>query len=331
MTATTTLLSDLPRTRGPLPPNWLPPVTSPPPSRQTGSAAVVAASATEHHDPKPGSRPVEMPQFELPFEGTRDFALDDITVDPDIQTRAKISTTTVKEYADLMRTGTLLPPLVVFADAHVYRLADGFHRLAAARRANLRCIAAEVRSGGRQEALRFALGANARHGLRRTNADKRRAVEIALREFAVDSDRAIAELCGVGNALVSGVRRQVCESNTSTVRKGRDGKTYPAARSSKARQRSARKPPKAESANGAATSPDKTPAPATCPDTPEVGSGLADPDINAVEVAPDASMDQPPAAEERATSEHSGGLTGWLSSGEHAPTCVGDDGVPLVG
>lgn len=47
-----------------------------------------------------------------------------------------------------------------------------------------------------------------------------------------------------------------------------------------------------------------TPAPATCPDTPEVGSGLADPDINAVEVAPDASMDQPPAAEERATSEH---------------------------
>ena len=121
--------------------------------------------------------------------------------------------------------------MIVFAEDGTYRLADGFHRVEAARLAGLEKITAEVKSGGKLEALRYALGANVRHGLRRTNADKRHAVEIALKEFAGLSDRALADLCGVGNALVSELRKQVCDSNTSSSRKGRDGKSYPSAKS----------------------------------------------------------------------------------------------------
>lgn len=69
--------------------------------------------------------------------------------------------------------------------------------------------------GGRIDALKAALSANAAHGIRRGNADKRRAVEIALREFPKLSSRMIAELCGVGHQLVGQVRG-VDDSSTST-------------------------------------------------------------------------------------------------------------------
>lgn len=76
----------------------------------------------------------------------------------------------------------------------------------------------------------YSVGANATHGLRRTNADKRRAVETLLRdeEWGAKSDRWIAEKCGVGNQLVGHIRRELCESHsstTTTARTGRDGKT----------------------------------------------------------------------------------------------------------
>ena len=76
----------------------------------------------------------------------------------------------------------------------------------------------------------MALGSNALHGHRRTNADKRRCVEIALREFPGLSSRAIAQTCGVSIDTVCRIRpEQVSESDTST-RTGQDGKQYPAFR-----------------------------------------------------------------------------------------------------
>jgi len=63
----------------------------------------------------------------------------------------------------------------------------------------------------------------------RSNADKRKAVEVALREWADLSDRQIANLCGVGYTLVASVRKtQVPFSGTSSeTRTGADGKSYP--------------------------------------------------------------------------------------------------------
>ncbi len=90
-------------------------------------------------------------------------------------------------------------------------------------------IPADLRKGGRVDALKHALGANAVHGQRRTNADKRRCVELAIKEFASLSSRAIAELCGVSKTFVENIRPSEV-ATVATCRTGADGKQYPATR-----------------------------------------------------------------------------------------------------
>jgi hypothetical protein len=78
-----------------------------------------------------------------------------------------------------------------------------------------------------RHAILFSVGANDSHGLRRTNADKRRGVELLLRdeEWSKKSDRWIAEQCGVGHQLVATVRSQLGDSSSSSAaRAGQDGK-----------------------------------------------------------------------------------------------------------
>lgn len=61
-------------------------------------------------------------------------------------------------------------------------------------------------------------------------ADKRRCVEIALREFPKLSSRAIADMCGVGDQLVRSLAEtsQLRESRSSEKLVGKDGKERPA-------------------------------------------------------------------------------------------------------
>ena len=79
-----------------LPPS--PPATIIPPDR-------VAAPVITSKDAKLRSR-IEAPHFELPFEGTKKFALAQIHVDPSIQMRAQIDVTVVQEYAESMSSCT---------------------------------------------------------------------------------------------------------------------------------------------------------------------------------------------------------------------------------
>ena len=108
--------------------------------------------------------------------------LDLIRTDGGTQTRAEVREDVVREYADAMTDGATFPAVTVFYDGSEYWLADGFHRYAAARLLNWLEIDAEVRQGTRRDAVLHSVGANAQHGLRRTNADKRRAVETLLRD-----------------------------------------------------------------------------------------------------------------------------------------------------
>jgi hypothetical protein len=93
-----------------------------------------------------------------------------------------------------------------------YFIGDGWHRFHALRELGHAVIPAIVHSGGRREALKCALGANSGFGLRRTNKDKRKAVEVAIREFARLSNRAIAELCKVSHEMVNSIRAQLADS-----------------------------------------------------------------------------------------------------------------------
>lgn len=109
--------------------------------------------------------------------------------------------------------------------AAAYWLADGFHRTAAAKSAGLAEIDADVRQGTRRDAILFSVGANAAHGLRRTNADKRRAVETLLRdeEWVRESVNWIAKTARVSRDLVERTMEhlQISKSPTRSTSDGR--------------------------------------------------------------------------------------------------------------
>lgn len=158
------------------------------------------------------------------------LSLDNVSMDGDTQIREKIDYDVVGDYAEAMEAGAEFPPIVVFFDGKRHWLADGVHRFYAAQNAKKRHIQAEIRKGGKEAAQWYAIGANTAHGLRRTNADKRRAVELALKHAngAKMSDGKIAEHVGVADRTVNRIRAELEPTPTlseSPTRTGRDGRT----------------------------------------------------------------------------------------------------------
>ena len=138
---------------------------------------------------------------------TKKLKLSEIVTDAGTQVRAGLNEATVTDYAEALADGAKFPPVIVFHDGDRYIAADGFHRIHAAVRNGATQIECDVRKGNKSDALKFALGCNVHHGLRRTNADKRHAVELAVKEFGKFSDSTLAEICAVNRELVAEVRK----------------------------------------------------------------------------------------------------------------------------
>ncbi len=138
------------------------------------------------------------------------IAISDIQ-DGGAQMRVEMKPDVVRDYADDMAAGAIFPPVLVYHDGTDYWLADGFHRVAAARKIERETIDAEVREGTARDAIIQGIGANASHGLRRSQADKRRAVERLLRdeEWSKWSDRKIAKVAKVDHKTVGKIRREL--------------------------------------------------------------------------------------------------------------------------
>ena len=134
-----------------------------------------------------------------------------ITADQDCQLRAACSSVTVQEYSEALAAGANFPPVIVFSDGDSYWLSDGFHRFEAHQSAGLAEIDAEIRDGGLRDAKLFAAGANADHGLRRTQADKRNSILALLTdpEWRNWSDKEIARRTGTSDKTVAKVRREL--------------------------------------------------------------------------------------------------------------------------
>ena len=155
------------------------------------------------------------------------------------QPRAGLSAEVVQEYAGRMSWDGLegavvdpdlrpWEPLTLFFDGQTHWLADGFHRVEAAAGAGLDRFQALVWQGSQRDAVAHSLGANATHGARRTNGDKRRAVRRALEdaEWGGHSDRQLAKMCKVSQPFVSKVRAQLERGGhiePATVRRGAGG------------------------------------------------------------------------------------------------------------
>jgi len=148
------------------------------------------------------------------------LALAQIRIDGGTQPRAKIDENLVADYAQAMRDGATFPPVVVFHDGVDHWLADGFHRFHAARKNGDESIAADICTGTLRDAILYSVSANAAHGLRRTNEDKRRAVMTLLNdaEWSQWSDREIARRCGVHWDMVSNHRPKPSLSDSDSER-----------------------------------------------------------------------------------------------------------------
>jgi len=134
-----------------------------------------------------------------------------ITQNIDTQPRAVIFNDVVEEYADEMLNNIVFPPVDVFFDGSLYWLADGYHRVRAAELASRDKINVVVHDGTKRDAILFSFGANSKHGLRRTNEDKRRAVSRLLsdKEWSKWSNRRLAEIAGVDEKTIRNWREQL--------------------------------------------------------------------------------------------------------------------------
>lgn len=143
--------------------------------------------------------------------------------------RASVNDDVVEDYAIIYKEKKVkLPPIDVFTmDNKVYLLGDGMHRVNALIQNCAKTTEANVHKGGYEEALKFALTANERHGLRRTNADKHRCVQQAIKQWPTSTDNQLAQLCMVNNQTVAAVRAEMERKGAvkpEPVREAKDGR-----------------------------------------------------------------------------------------------------------
>lgn len=133
--------------------------------------------------------------------------------------RERINDEVVAEYA----LAEALPPIQVFRGDGEFHAGDGGHRISAHIRNGLKKIKARVIDCGsaavaREAARLCAFAANETHGLRRTIADKRKAVNsaFAVPNYASLSDREIASMCRVSHQLVGDIRAELTKRGKLT-------------------------------------------------------------------------------------------------------------------
>ncbi len=134
-----------------------------------------------------------------------------IIVDDRFQCRYAISDETIEEYVAAAMDSEQWPfPPIRTVNGW---LVDGRHRYEAAKRLGKTSILAIRTEGSTQDALRLALAANANHGLRRSRADLRRTIEMAIAAWPDKSNREIAYLAKTSHPTVAKVRAELNETS----------------------------------------------------------------------------------------------------------------------
>lgn len=162
----------------------------------------------------------------------RIIPISEIRLDGGTQMRVALNDAVVADYTQLVKDCVDLDPIVVFYDGKNTWPGDGFHRIAGYRAAGAFEIDATVYDGTQRDAILYAVGANARHGLHRSPADKRKAVQTLLAdaEWSKWSQMEIAKACAVSQPFVSrliaemGASASYAENKTKEA--VRDGKAY---------------------------------------------------------------------------------------------------------
>jgi hypothetical protein len=131
-----------------------------------------------------------------------------LVLDQKLQSRAEINEQTIEDYAESLKQGDEFPPVLTYFDGISYYLTDGYHRYHAHKKAGKAGIICEVVNGTFTDAVLRATSVNSTHGMRRTYADKRKAVMTLLDDFEWSqwSNSEIARHCGVSHTFVASLR-----------------------------------------------------------------------------------------------------------------------------
>ena len=168
--------------------------------------------------------------------------LDSLELSAGTQMRVQLDEDAVREYSEAMTLdpdskhirgiqNELWTPLTVYTDGTHRWLADGFHRTAAAKALGFEEFQAKLIPGELKDAILHAVGANAAHGIRRSNEDKYLAVRTAFVELGMldHSDRAVSKAVGVSPTFVGKVRKSLETEgaiDVATERVGDDGQIH---------------------------------------------------------------------------------------------------------
>lgn len=145
----------------------------------------------------------------------RTVKIEDVTVDPAANPRVALNE---EHVADLMAAYTAeedVPPPLCYEVGDDLKLSEGFHRWEALRRLKRIRLTVQVVTGTEDEWAAHTFGSNKGHGLKRTNPDKRRCVELFLNRFPRWADTRIADAAGVSNNFVGDVRKQYSNAGHS--------------------------------------------------------------------------------------------------------------------
>lgn len=153
--------------------------------------------------------------------------ISEIRIDGGTQGRDVIDQEVVASYVEAMKAGDKFPPLQTVYDGTCHWLVDGFHRYFAAMQLGLKEVGVEFQNGTQMDAQVLSFGVNATHGLRRTNADKRKIVKMALEHTLTKgmTNYELAKICMVSQPFVASMRspevkaKQDEAKDKSTVKK----------------------------------------------------------------------------------------------------------------
>jgi len=148
------------------------------------------------------------------------------------QPREKLDREHIEDLIRDWKKGDRFEPALVYYDGQSYWLTDGYHRDAALEELGESKILIEIRSGTVEDAQWHSYSVNQHKALKRSNADKQRAIIGALKHlYGVSrSNVQIAEHCGVDEGTVRAWRKKL-EDNEEIERSyartvTRNGKIY---------------------------------------------------------------------------------------------------------
>ncbi|KAB8315467.1 ParB/RepB/Spo0J family partition protein [Tolypothrix campylonemoides VB511288] len=148
------------------------------------------------------------------------------------QPREKLDPEHIEDLVRDWKKGARFEPALVYYDGESYWLTDGYHRDAALEELGESKILVEIRSGTLEDAKWHSYSVNQHKALKRSNADKQRAIIGALKHpYAVSkSNVQIAEHCGVDEGTIRAWRKKLEENGEielcHTRMVTRNGKTY---------------------------------------------------------------------------------------------------------